>query len=240
MTADADLLRDLRARVLDESEPLEGLLRKCLALGIATGSETLRAWASQELKGYDPSTDEVPTYRKLQLTLVADTVATLPSGIVLAPQQLISRLFAPADVQKLIPESISIVQSIGHVASMVATGETHQTESRNLPAAAFLWNRIRKERGESPLFQRLYYLLPDTALQAILSSVRTALVEMVMDLAKDVPLDQLPSPRQADTVVHLHVGGSQNNYHSNVGTNSGVIGQGPGAVQSQHDRPKGP
>ncbi|MFF3869930.1 hypothetical protein [Micromonospora sp. NPDC001898] len=45
------LLRSLREHLIDESEPLAGLLRKCLLLGAETGSQTLRDWARKELNG---------------------------------------------------------------------------------------------------------------------------------------------------------------------------------------------
>ncbi|MGN7035558.1 hypothetical protein [Microbacterium sp. P26] len=59
------LLQSLRDRALDESEPLAGLLRKCLLLGAETGSSSLRDWARLDLNGY---TDEasVPAYRNCQ------------------------------------------------------------------------------------------------------------------------------------------------------------------------------
>jgi len=37
----------------DPNAPLPSLLRRCLALGGITGRDTLRIWATQELKGYD-------------------------------------------------------------------------------------------------------------------------------------------------------------------------------------------
>jgi hypothetical protein len=58
------LLRSLREHVLDESEPLAGLLRKCLLLGAETGSDALRDWARKELNGYDVE-DDLPEYRRL-------------------------------------------------------------------------------------------------------------------------------------------------------------------------------
>lgn len=69
-----DLLRSLRERVLDEKEPLAGLLRTCLMLGAVTGSDVLRAWAGNESKGYE-EVDSVPGYRRLQLPLFADSVS---------------------------------------------------------------------------------------------------------------------------------------------------------------------
>lgn len=62
--ADDSLLRSLRHHMLDESEPLAGLLRKCLMLGAETGSDSLRQWARRELNGYGAE-DKLPTYRKL-------------------------------------------------------------------------------------------------------------------------------------------------------------------------------
>jgi hypothetical protein len=64
------LLRSLRERMLDESEPLAGLLRKCLLLGAETGSVTLRYWARKELNGTATrtrcrSTDASPGCRSL-------------------------------------------------------------------------------------------------------------------------------------------------------------------------------
>ncbi|MCV7746188.1 hypothetical protein M3B82_008105 [Micrococcus luteus] len=50
-TMTSSLLTDLRERVIDEAEPLPGLLRKCLMLGAQTGSQSLREWARFELKG---------------------------------------------------------------------------------------------------------------------------------------------------------------------------------------------
>ena len=45
------LLQSLRESVLDESEALAGLLRKCLMLGAQTGSDSLRQWARYEVSG---------------------------------------------------------------------------------------------------------------------------------------------------------------------------------------------
>ena len=50
------LLRSLRERMLDESEPLAGLLRKCLLVGAETGSRR-RDRARKELNGYASEAD---------------------------------------------------------------------------------------------------------------------------------------------------------------------------------------
>lgn len=87
------LLRSLRERLLDESEPLAGMLRKCLLLGAETGSEALRDWARKELNGYG-SEDEVPKYRKVGGPPIAmDSI----SGYTLAKNQIIARHQLPRE-----------------------------------------------------------------------------------------------------------------------------------------------
>ncbi|WP_433574164.1 hypothetical protein [Nocardia brasiliensis] len=79
VVADAELLGDLRERVLDESEPLAGLLRTCLALAAVTGSEALRSWAANELKGYEDRA-EVPVCRYTSHVRSHCLHASCPSG----------------------------------------------------------------------------------------------------------------------------------------------------------------
>lgn len=77
--------------MLDESEPLAGLLRKCLLLGAETGSVSLRDWARKELTGYGDE-DEVPEYRRLSgVPISMDSI----SGNTWATGQTISRFQLP-------------------------------------------------------------------------------------------------------------------------------------------------
>ncbi|WP_124390621.1 hypothetical protein [Rhodococcus wratislaviensis] len=227
MVADAELLADLRERVLDESESLVGLLRKCLALGAVTGSDALRLWASRELKGYDAGV-EVPAYRKLRLPLYLDSVSL---SQIIVRRQSVSRHQAPTDAQNLIPELVSFRMSIDHLIGMAESDDTQQIRLESLKFAASKWNAWQ---DNDPQIVDLYYQVSDTAIGGIVGVIRTTLVEMVLDMAKDVPLHQLPTRRQADAAVHVHVGGSHDEYLVNVQDNSGVIGQGSAGTQIQH------
>ncbi|MGV9752692.1 AbiTii domain-containing protein [Nocardia farcinica] len=231
MVADAALLRDLRERVLDESESLAGLLRTCLALGTVTGSNALRLWASSELRGYGAGA-EVPTYRKLPLPLFIDSISL--SNVIVRGHS-VSRHMAPADAQELIPALVAFRSPIEHLVGMAEGGGNHKIRMESLKFAAARWNANRGDYD--PEIADLYYMVSDTAVGGIVSVVRTTLVEMVMDMAREVPLDQLPTRRQADAAVHVHVDGSHAEYHVKVHNNSGVIGQGPSATQAQHPFP---
>lgn len=222
--ADADLLRDLRARVLDESESLAGLLRMCLALGAITKSADLRRWAAQELKGYGPD-DEVPGYRSLSLPLFVDSF----SGNNLLTGQLVSRFSAPAEARQFLPETIAFRQP---VEDLVAMGSSPRFSFEGMSFAATAWNK------KLPLGQQivqLYYMASDSTLTGVVSTVRTTLLEMVLDMTQDVPFDQLPSRDQVDSAVQVNLNNSRDQYSLNVGTNHGVVGQGMGSTQSQHN-----
>ncbi|MGH2375105.1 MAG: hypothetical protein ACRDIC_16760 [bacterium] len=65
------LLSEIESGALQPGADLPTLLRKCIALGGVTGSETLRRWATLELKGYGPD-DRVPTYREAAAPILLD------------------------------------------------------------------------------------------------------------------------------------------------------------------------
>src|SRR5438067_1878625 len=58
----SSLLDDIINLAIDGKQPLPDILRRCLLLGHDLKNERLRAWANQELNGYD-STNGLPDYR---------------------------------------------------------------------------------------------------------------------------------------------------------------------------------
>lgn len=224
---DADILQSLREQVLDESESLAGLLRKCLALGAVTGSDELREWANNELKGYAEDSP-LPSYRRLSAPLFVDTM----SGPNYVRNQQISRIQIPSDLRKHVPETLDFRQSIDEIAQMAEADEsTHKMGYGIFSVVAAQWS------AQLPMFQdvtALYYQVSPSALVGMVGTIRTTLVEIVIDMAKDVPLNSLPTRAKVDSVVQVHVG-TNNSYEVNVGgNNSGVIGQGTGFTQTQN------
>ncbi|OBG06590.1 hypothetical protein [Mycolicibacter sinensis] len=226
--SDADILRDLREQVLDESESLVSLLRKCLALGAVTGSDDLRAWATNELKGYDDDAP-LPTYRTITAPLFVDTV----SGRFHSKNQQISRMQIPDELLGGVPEAIDFRQPIEEIIQ-TATGEKDY-QSMGYGTFALV---AAKWSAKLPMFQditALYYKVARSAVAGIVSTVRTTLVEIVIDLAKDVPLDSLPSKAKVDSAVQVHINSNDNNSINVAGDNTGVIGQGAGSTQIQNN-----
>ncbi|MCP2317942.1 hypothetical protein APR12_003295 [Nocardia amikacinitolerans] len=217
------VMENLRRRVIDESEPLAGLLRTCLLLGAETGSDALRAWASAELHGYDAQ-DEVPKYRRLQMSLTVDGwIGAMPRhGYSVAVWHLHQE-----DRERL--QAMKVLQSVEELESLATSTKPLQHRHDGLLVAA--------RRAEGIPFTRVeqaYCLTSPAAMAGIVGKIRTTLVEMVADMTRDVPFDGLPPRNQVDSAVQVNLHGSQDQYHIKVGTNSGVIGQGPGSSQTQH------
>ncbi|WP_155770638.1 hypothetical protein [Mycobacterium asiaticum] len=226
--ADTDILKSLRDHVLDESEPLAGLLRKCLALGAVTESDQLRAWATNELNGY-PDDAPVPAYRQLHAQLLVDST----SGPRTTRREPISLVQVPQEFRHYIPERLDLRHPIEELAELASSEKAVHMASGGFSVAVALWTQKLQLENMFQTIDALYYSVSPSTLVGIVGRIRTALVEIVIDLAKDVPLDKLPSQARVDSVVQVHIG-SQDNYEVNVGgSNSGVIGQGSGFTQSQ-------
>lgn len=225
--SDADLLRSLRDKVLDESESLVGLLRTCIALGALTGSDDLRAWANNELKGY-PDDAKLPDYRLLDAPLFINQMG----GNQYVTGQTINRLQIPADLRDYVPATLDFRQPVEELSQLVSSGDEYITMSRSVfLLVAAQWT---KKLGPWQSVNAIYYKVATSALAGMVGMIRTTLLEIVIDLAKDVPLDKLPSQAKVDSVVQVHVG-SKDNYEVSIGTNTGIVSQGAGSTLIQNN-----
>ncbi len=182
MSLDPDSLADvtdtvlhaLRTRALDESEPLAGLLRKCLILGAETGSDALREWARRELNGYaDDST--VPEYRAIDgAVILFDSI----SGRAWATGQSIHPLQLPAKAREHLPETMTLRQPVEELERLAAE-DSINFRTGALSFAEMLWNQ---ELGAYQQVMNLRYALAGSTLAGIVGQVRTNLVEIVADL----------------------------------------------------------
>lgn len=196
------LLSSLRERVLDESEPLAGLLRKCLLLGAETGSESLRQWARYELSGYNEDVD-VPSYRLLpSLPIKVDSI----SGNTWAKGQTFDRLQLPVEAREGVPESFPLRQPVEELESLTGTSSVSFT-STGLAYAQTIWN---SKLGPFQQILRMSYSLPGSMLTGVLGQIRTQLVDVVADLTAETPLAEMPKKDAVDAAVGQHIGTQYN------------------------------
>jgi hypothetical protein len=192
------LLRSLRERLLDESEPLAGLLRKCLLLGAETGSESLRQWARYELNGYDEGV-ELPSYRKLPTPPISvDSF----SGNTWAKNVTYNRLQLPLKARECVGEEFLLHQPIEELEKLAAQRSLSFTGT-GLAYAQHLWN---KELGPFQQIIGMSFTLSGSAISGVLGQIRTQLVDVVADLTSDTPLADLPCKDRVDAAVGQHIG----------------------------------
>lgn len=197
------LLQSLRERIIDESEPLDGLLRKCLALGAQTGSGALREWARNELNGYK-NDEPVPDYRVFPTSpIVVEEI----SGTSHSRGRRIHRLELPSRASDIVPEHFKVLQSVTELEGFSGSKEVSFI-TPDLSLAKVLWNE-----GLDTDYQQivgLTYELSGPSIAGILSKIRTQLVEIIADLTAEIPLTELPGKEQVDSAVSHHIGTQYN------------------------------
>lgn len=212
------LLQSLRTRVLDESEPLAGLLRVCLMLGAETQSEALREWARLELSGYQGDSP-VPSYRHIGSVILHDSISgnTWATGLSIHPLQL------PGNAGEDIPPELPFAQPIEEL-ERLSTVDSTSFSTGALTLAEMRWNR---QLGPLQQVRNLRYTVSGSAIAGIIGQVRTNLVEIVADLTADTPLTELPKKDQVDAAVAHRVGlGGGDVYNTTIQQASGPVAVG--------------
>lgn len=213
------LLRSLRTQMLDESEPLAGLLRKCLLLGAETGSAALREWARKELNGYGDG-DELPTYRKLPTPPIsADTL----SGTTWATNMTYSLLQLPSRAREVIGETFPLHQPIEEL-EKIAAQKSGSFTGPGLAYAQHLWN---EELGPFQQVVNMRFTLSGSMFAGVLGQIRTQLVDLVADLTAGTPLTELPRKELVDAAVSTHIGAQ---YNTTIHSTNAPTAIGDGAI----------
>lgn len=192
------LLGSLRTQVLDESESLSGLLRKCLMLGAETGSESLRQWARYELNGYDDEVD-LPRYRKLPTPIIS---VNSISGRTWAKGVDVNVLQLPEKVRDIVGPELLLRQPIEELQELSAS-TTLSLSSGSLAYAQHLWNQ---ELGPFEQIVSMAFRCSGATISGVLGQIRTQLVDLVADLTAGTPLSELPRKVQVDAAMEHHIG----------------------------------
>ena len=109
-----DLLAQIERGAHDSGSELAALLRRCISLGGATGSDSLREWASRELLGYG-NDEDVPDYRTAAAPLVLD--AHVPGGRITGQQ--VPYTLIPDFARNDLSDDLELRQPIAEIAEML-------------------------------------------------------------------------------------------------------------------------
>ena len=218
-----DLLAQIEDEALDHENDLASALRKCVALGGRNGSESLRTWATKELKGYD-NTDELPSYRTVPaiIALSGQTHNAIIHSQRISPNELPD--FTHGDVR----EQCSFFHPIAELAAIVDHAKGGPVRL-SLPYAADLARLMNHQAKDEALLQHingLFWEVSRASVLGIIDTVRTTLVELVAEMRASIPAganDFIPSKEAADRAVNVAVNGEQHHVQVIVGNNTGDL-----------------
>lgn len=204
MAKNRGLLAELRTGLGDDRTSITSLLQKCIVLGGEVGSEQLRDWARQELKGY-PDVDTMPDYRWVTAPLCIDgaTFHGLITGQTISPMSL------PDFARDAITERVPLARGIAELESLSRTDKP--TVKLAPPGAQdlVLWMNHENQGGHQ--ITRLYWDVSRSVVEGVVMAVRTALAELVGELLAAVPNgDQAPSKQATDDAIHFVITGDRN------------------------------
>lgn len=195
-------MRQIERDVLAD-KPLDTLLRKLVLLGGNAGSPELRAWASQELRGY-ANDDELPSYRKVTASLQID--GTVFNGII--KHQTIGPMDLPDFARDAISETVPLQMGVRELHTMVDQHREERLVQLQPPGAADLVSYMNMTKQMNGNITSLYWSVSTIAIDGVLDQIRTRLAELIAELRSATPRGQdLPTPAQASNAVNLVING---------------------------------
>lgn len=207
------LLAQIEGDVADRTVPLSSLLQNCILLGGQAGSERMRAWASQELHGYEGA-ETVPEYRHVTAALTA-RISNMAGRNVIT-QRFDDSVF-DSRVREFIRGEVDVQDvrdavlpfGIGRLEGMADENTDEQYLSPEW--AGFIADILNKQHMRpGSIVTDVYWSVPRSAIQGVLVRIRTALAELVAELVALTPEDQeVPDKQAADQVIQFVITGDR-------------------------------
>lgn len=205
------LLAQIESGVLDDSVSLSSLLQKIIVLGGKADSEKMREWARHELNGYVGSDVELPEYRRIHSALYARI--TNRAGVNAIQQRIDPSELPDFMTEKVNLEEAALGNGIGELEALVAQGEDSGKPHHLSPTwASVVVAYLNKHAVMDPIsvVAAVYWEVSNASLKGMLVRVRTALAELVAELALLTPEGQeVPSQEAADRATRYVITGER-------------------------------
>lgn len=174
------LLRDIQNAALDSKVHLPDLLRKCKVLAVRLGNEDLKAWVDSELNGYGGN-DSLPSYRSFRVESRGNFAGPMGSGLNGAPIPL-----------SCLPEHVSEMLFTHHSREPVSAfadlvSRTNSSASFHVPWPADLVAHVGQDIYENMNCLSAWQVIPRGAIVGILDTVRTRILNFVLEIEADAP-----------------------------------------------------
>lgn len=204
------LLDEIIKAITETDEKTSSILRKCLVLSYKLKNDSLKAWVSKELKGYDYDDPEMPEYR--QVGAPARGIFLGPFGQQINDQPIPSAILK--DEHRHWAERAKLPQPL------VAYEDVTAGENRVIPWPANLVVMYQQKFFDGDLaLNRAWQEIPGSVMVGIVDTVRTRVLTFVLELKEqaveeEVEVEALPVSTVQTLVQMTVIGG--NNVFGNV------------------------
>jgi len=197
----AVLLDQIQGGALDSTSSLATVLRHCILLGGAYGSDDLVGWAKRELNGYKPE-DQLPDHRVVHVPLQFDAIV----GTHQVECHPLASSELPAQVRAIVSERFEFRHGIGDLEALRDRAHQEGAVKLQTDAARDLAPLVSHIKGNGWNVLRVYSSVSAPALEGILSSTRNGLVELVGRLSAVQPTTgDRPTPAAVDAAVRQYI-----------------------------------
>lgn len=205
------LLRQIQDAAIDSSIDLPTLLRKCKVLAARLGNEDFKQWINNELVGYD-SKEDLPAYRVLNVDSRGHFSGAYGSSI---SNACIPLTCMPTEFREKLGHCY-IMEPIASIASLV--------ENNNAGNLQEAWNPDVVARFGQSIYKHMVCLqawkvVPASALVAALDSVRTRILNFVLEIEAQNPaageamINEKPVPQEAvQHIFNTNITGNVQNF----------------------------
>ena len=202
-----ELLNDIRADLVNESARIVNTLRKARVLAYEVQSPELRQWVISELDGYSDF-EKVPDYRRIALPVFGTFNG--PGGARMR-DVLITTSGLPVELKEvsdilIVPDGVAVIEGL------LESGEEALTRML-LPEITQILRRTQTMSGGMILFES-YQKVPRGNLLGVLDSVKTRLLDFVLDLqertvtSEGVRSGEIPPEVVREAAIYNFYGGN--------------------------------
>lgn len=172
------LLQAIQAAAIDPETNVTDLLRMCMILAARLKNEELRKWISQELNGYK-SSDDLPGYRIVK----SGSFGTFTDGYRIWNNWQISTFQVPEEFHKYIDTTYFL-----HRMEVLS----HMVEHAEGDSIKFVWDKtvafvVGKYNLPECECLGAYKSVPVSVIAAIIDTVKTRILEFVLEIEKEDP-----------------------------------------------------
>lgn len=203
------LLDDIINLAIDGKQPLPDILRKCLLLGHELKDERLKAWANQELNGYNSATD-VPEYRVIPAQAKGNFMGPLHAqyqGHIIPPALL-------EEPHRHFAKTVYLIQSVSAYADLTKSPEGSLVFPWPANMVAYYQQRIM---GGGYICHSAWQEIPPSALVELLDKVRNITLNMALGIKDELgtsytDLRRIESNEAAkiQSIIFQNTGGNTN------------------------------